>query len=72
MTYTSIPQRISSPPPVAKTTCRQPRPGKARWEGEEEEEAVALKVSSSEMEGGGLWESFSAGAVPRLLPPTKS
>lgn len=26
VTYTSIPRRISSPPPVAKTTCRLRRP----------------------------------------------
>lgn len=51
VTYTSIPQRISSPPPVAKTTSWQPRPSSASMGGGGEN---LTPIASSSGKGGGL------------------
>lgn len=65
VTYTSIPQRISSPPPVAKTTSWQPRPSSAAMGGGGEN---ATPIASSSGKGGGPAEPMMLGLRPQLYP----
>lgn len=66
VTYTSIPQRISFPPPVAKTTSWQPRPSSAAMGGGGEK--LTRIASSSGTEGGTLQSLQSSGTVPPTVP----
>lgn len=68
VTYTSIPQRISSPPPVAKTTSWQPRPSSAAMGGGREN---GTPIASSSGKGGGM-QSLQLYHTKVCLPPTPS
>lgn len=65
VTYTSIPQRISSPPPVAKTTSWQPRPSSAAMGGGGEKRNSYCFFLR---EGRGACKAYDAGAAPPTVP----
>lgn len=65
VTYTSIPQRISSPPPVAKTTSWQPRPSSAVMGGGGENRFLLLLPQGREREPA---EPIMLGLCPQQYP----
>lgn len=65
VTYTSVPQRISSPPPVAKTTSWQPKPSSAAMGGGGGNDSYCTFLR----EGRGPAEPMMLGCAPNSTLP---
>lgn len=64
VTYTSVPQRISSPPPVAKTTSWQPKPSSAAMGGGGENRLLLHLPQGKE----GACRAYNVGLCPQQYP----